>query len=181
MKRLQNHAGFTLVEILVVVVIIGILVGLGNSVLGRDARKKTLETRATSELSTMANAVKLYVAKYNEYPEEVDRNIPSGIKEFIATDQLEDDWPDAPWPGSVYDYENWDNGDTIQISIRFCPDAANENSNCAFPDFPWSENFDSFSSVYYCIDEKGDGECRAHEDQPATHPAYCINCTKEET
>lgn len=174
--KLRNNLGFTLVEILVVITIIGILVALGNSVLGKDARKKTLQTRATSELTVMANAVKLYVAKYNEYPEDTTRDVPAGIKEFIDKGQSNEEWPDAPWPGSVYDYENWDNGDTIQISIRFCPSAGAATSTCTFPEEEWAENFDSYSSVYYCIDEKDGGQCRAHESQPPNHPGYCINC-----
>jgi hypothetical protein len=58
----------------------------------------------------------------------------------------------------------------LQISIRFCP--VGQPSQCVFPQQSWAANFDINSSVYYCVE----GACRAHVNQPANHPGYCVNC-----
>lgn len=156
-----------------VMVVIGILSSL-VLISTRDARERTYETSANAEMNTMANAVRLYVQKYNEYPDDVNRDIPSVLNEFL---DVEEDWPDAPWPGSVFDYENWDGGDTIQISIRFCP-IGGPLGDCQFPDEPWvTANWDVQSSAFFCIYEApGSGSCRSHSSRPVDHPGHCVNC-----
>lgn len=171
-KLAKWRRGFTLIEIVVVISVIGILAGITYSYAVPKYRERTYLTRATAELNTMANALTLYVSKYNDYPAEVARNIPPGTQEFMQG-QYVAAWPDAPWPGSVYDYDRWDDLGIIQISIRFCPAGDTETCRKNFPDQPWvKENWDSNSSVYYCIK----GACRSHQSQPADHPGYCINC-----
>jgi hypothetical protein len=101
--------------------------------------------------------------------------LPAGLNEFIAKTAQGEDWPDAPWPGSVYDYENWpnlDGVDTYQISVRFCP-AGGPIGLCKFPKEPWvTSSWGVDSAVYYCVS----GNCRSHQNQPKTYPGYCINC-----
>lgn len=182
--RKSNISGFTIVEIVVVIVILGILAGFTYSYASPKYRNRTYYTRAVSELNTMGNALTLYLAKYNDYPPDVSRDIPAGMKEFIQADGQNNSWPDAPWPGTVYDYDNWAPDGygpqhTYQISIRFCNigDTAGCKANAnkyltGYVDSTTLNNWDAESSVYYCIK----GSCRSHQNKPINHPGFCINC-----
>ncbi len=172
MFRSSLQRGFTIIELLIVIVVIGIIAGFVVFIVP-NSRERSFYARGESELRTMGNAVKFYVDKYDEYPADVNRGLPAGIEEFV---QAEDEWPDAPWPNSVYDYDYYDNdGETVQISIRFCP-IGGPLSACNFPDQPWAADFEVNSSMYYCIK----GNCKAHPDSPADTPGYCINCGHSE-
>lgn len=170
-ERPAGGGGFTLVELLVVISIIGILATILFPVLS-NARKAAYTARAKAELRSIAIAVERYAIDNGGYPADVSRGLPPGLEKYLAPGN----WPAAPWPGSVYDWDNWSSSDlayspktqTYQISIRFC----NDTSNCIFPNEPWAANFDYYSAAYYCIS----GSCRAHSARPANHPSYCINC-----
>jgi prepilin-type N-terminal cleavage/methylation domain-containing protein len=168
--------GFTVLELLIVIAIIGILASvIIPSVNG--GREKALKSRTLSELKTMATALELYRNDNNgNYPADVSRDLPPGLGAYLGGNQSAA-WPDAPWPGSVYDWDNWDDPDypgekIYQISIRFCP-AGGPLSACVFPPEPWAANFGVNSSYYYCIG----GRCRAHLSEAYTYPGYCANCT----
>lgn len=175
MKKLW--AGFTIAELVIVIAILGILAALGYTYFA-GSREQTYYNRAVTEFQTIAGALKLYAVKHNDYPADVSRGLPPGLEEFLTADDAHNEWPTAPWPGSVYDYDRWqiDDGsgnmiDTYQISIRFCP-AGGPLSACQFPKQPWAENFGVNSAFYYCIT----GLCRAHNSEAATYPGYCQNC-----
>jgi prepilin-type N-terminal cleavage/methylation domain-containing protein len=177
------NRGFTLVEITMVIAVIGILAAIVYAIAVPNWRLRTYYTRSVSELNTMANGMTLYASKYNDYPPDVDRSVPAEIKEFLQG-QYGSDWPDAPFPGSVYDYDNWppdSNGPqhTYQISIRFCDIGqtaiCKANANKYLKDYVSSSILDAWdaqSSMYYCIK----GSCRSHQNQPMNHPGYCVNC-----
>jgi prepilin-type N-terminal cleavage/methylation domain-containing protein len=173
------HGGFTLIELLIVIVVIGILATITATTLIPNWKERTYYSRSISELNTMGNAVNLYVAKYNSYPDDQSRGIPASLMEFIQAAGRNNSWPSAPWPNSYYDWENWPadaaNGfqQTYQVSIRFCN--AGDEAGCKknFPKESWvTSAWDSYSSVYYCIS----GTCRPHQDYPTNHAGYCINC-----
>lgn len=169
----MKQRGFSLVELLIVMVVLGILATLVVMYVPK-AREQTYFTRASAEFLTFANALKLYLAKYNEYPADASHGMPAELNEFIAKQDVNSEWPEAPYPDSVYDYDRWDNLDgldTVQISIRFCP-AGGPLSACKFPNEPWATDFDVNSALYYCIK----GNCRSHQANPATYPGYCVNC-----
>lgn len=182
----NQRSGFTLIEIVIGITIIGILASLVYTLVIPKSRERAYYSRSLSEMNSMSNALNLYVAKYNDYPPEVERNIPAGIKEFIQSQKGNDEWPDAPYPGAVYDYENWPAGpngnQTYQISIRFCADG--DSATCKakakqyLSDYVSDEtlnNWDSRSSMYFCIK----GDCRSHNDLPKTHAGFCVNCGKK--
>jgi prepilin-type N-terminal cleavage/methylation domain-containing protein len=176
MIKFSAKKGFTIVELLVVVVVIGILATSLISLLGKNSREKAFYTRTQAETNAMSNALTLYIDKANEYPPDVSRNIPSVIKEYLTSLREDDGWPDAPYPGSVYDYDNWvdplDGSQIIQISVRFCP-VGGPTTACRFPNEPWiNSSWDYNSSLYYCIK----GKCRSHISQPVSHPGKCLNC-----
>lgn len=180
--------GFTLVEVVAVMLVIGILAAITYSYAVPRYRDRTYMVRGYSEMNTMANALTLYVSKYNDYPADVVRSVPPGIQEFLQQ-QYNGYWPNAPWPGSVYDYERWDDwtyhdageasGPIIQISVRMCDQGDNAtcfaNANKYLKGYVADSilaHWDSYSAVYYCIH----GPCRSHQTQPANWPGYCINC-----
>lgn len=184
MKK-QRTSAFTLIEIVVVISVIGVIATLVYSLVLPRWKERGYYTRSISELNTMANALNLYVAKYNDYPADADRDVPAGIKEFTQGQEGSNTWPDAPYPDSVYDYEAWPAGGpydpepTYQISIRFCN--GGQHAICKakaqkylkdYVDANTLNNWDSESSMYFCIK----GSCRAHKTKPTTHPGYCINC-----
>ena len=173
MKIGGHKQGFTIVELLIVVVVIAILAVI-TMVTYVNFVERATKNRAISELSAIARAVELYHADKDAYPADVERNIPVGIFDYSGSESVPTQWPIAPWPGSVYDYDYFtgtDGNDVVQISIRFCP-LGGPFTACRFPNEPWAAGFDLQSSAYWCIT----GGCRAHPNSTDDHPAYCINC-----
>lgn len=182
--KIAKNDGFTIVEIAVVIVVIGILAGLVYTFIVPHSTSRTYYIRSMAEFNTMANANSLYVAKYNDYPPDVSRDIPAGMKEFIQGQYANNAWPAAPYPGSVYDYENWPpdgNGpeQTYQISIRMC--SPGDDATCKDNAKKWLSDYvpaatldawDSYSAMYYCIK----GSCRSHQTKPISYPGFCVNC-----
>lgn len=180
----DKKTGFTLIEVMIVITVIGILAGIVYSLVLPSSKSRTYYTRTLAETNAMNGALNLYVAKYNDYPADVTRGLPAGIKEFLQSQQGSDAWPNAPYPGSVYDYENWPpdaNGplQTYQISVRMCN--AGDDATCNANAKKWLSDYvpaatlahwDSYSSMYYCIK----GSCRSHQSQPMDYPGFCINC-----
>lgn len=168
--------GFTLLELLIVIAIIGYL---ANVVLGSvsGAKDKALEARGKKELLTIYEALQLYMTdRGGRMPPDVSRGLPPGIEEYLPSGN----WPDAPWPGSVYDWDVWDDPsssvDIAQISVRFCP-AGGALSTCRFPNEKWAEGFGVNSAYYYCIQ----GACRSHIAEPVTYPGKCASCAGTST
>lgn len=177
-------AGFTLVEILVVIVILGILATITFSIAIPKWRERTYYTRAVTEMNNVANATRLYVAQNNTWPPDVVRSIPAELQQFLQVNGINNDWPNGPWPGSVYDWDNWPpdaNGplQTYQITVRFCDvgDSPTCKANAkkyltGYASSTTLDNWDSQSAAYYCLQ----GSCRSHQSQPISHAGYCINC-----
>ncbi len=183
-KKNQEHRslkeiGFTLIEILVVVAILGILSSL-LLVAVRSALERARFIKAKSELRSIEKALYLYMLDHNfNYPADVSRGMPSGLENYLASGQ----WPNPPWLNSYYDWDYWDSnssnsdagtlsyppeGEVYQISVRFCePD---DSDACTFPKESWADNFDYYSSAYWCLS----GSCRAHGGMPYDHPGCCI-------
>jgi prepilin-type N-terminal cleavage/methylation domain-containing protein len=166
---MDGSRGFTLVELLIVISIIVLLLNAILPALSR-ARDKAFYARALAEFQSVEGSLQQYLNDYGSFPPDANRDIPPGLEEYLAPGI----WPDAAWPGSVFDWENWNDpvtGEKIyQISVRFCP--VGQPSQCRFPNEEWAQNFDINSAVYYCIQ----GACRSHLSRPITHPGHCVNC-----
>jgi prepilin-type N-terminal cleavage/methylation domain-containing protein len=164
-----SFRGFTLLELLVVMAIISTI---ASFVFGRisGVLEKARMSRASVELTEISKATYQYVIDAGgAWPADVDRAIPPGVEAYLGPGN----WPDAPWPGTVYDWDAFvgsDGKQVYQISIRFCPIGHPEL--CTFPDEDWAEDFDYYSSAYHCIQ----GKCRSHPSMPDTHPGHCLNC-----
>ena len=175
MNRGGKRDGFTIVELLIVIVVIAILAVIAI-VAFTGVQRRAYVNRAKSESAAVAKAVQLYYADRGAYPGDVQRNIPVGIFDYTGNESTPEQWPNAPWPGSVYDYDYFigsDGREVAQVSIRFCP-IGGPLSACRFPSESWATNFDVQSSAYWCIK----GICKAHPDMPDNHPGYCLNCNQ---
>ena len=170
----NSTKGFSLIELLIVISIIGILTSIVVPAFF-SVKNKAYLSKAKAEFKSLELSLQFYVDDYGVYPNDANRNIPPGLEEYLAPGI----WPDAAWPGSVFDWENWPSNQltyepkeqVYQISVRFCP-IGGSISECNFPKEEWAEDFDVNSAVYYCIQ----GPCRSHASKPANHPGYCVNC-----
>ncbi len=193
----HKQLGFTLIEIVVVMAVLTSLVVGYTYLSSRRGKEKAYLSRSVSEMIIIGNALKLQVQESNVYPDDVDRALPAGIEKHIATPNAS--WPSAPWPNSVYDYDNWGDGSVIQISARFCPigqsTVCNANAKkylkemvkACSPDTQSClsqtdlNNWDAESAVYYCIIEdvsSASTTCRSHESRPVNHPGWRIDVSQ---
>ena len=169
---LAHTKGFGLIELLIVIAIIG---SLASVVVNQTtkARENAYFVRSKKEFNTLNEALQMYIADNgNTYPADVSRGLPPGLERYLPGG----DWPAAPWPDSVYDWDVWTDPDDgpriVQISIRFCPAGSTSTSTCRFPREQWAANFGVNSAVYYCLQ----GACRSHISEPITYPYKCMNC-----
>lgn len=168
--NLKGNNGYTLIELLIVISIIAILAAVIFPMFF-SARDDAYLAKSKQEFNSIYQSLLLYQIDYGSFPADADRNIPPGLEEYLAPGI----WPDAAWPGSVLDWDNWQDPDDptkriMQISARFCP--VGQPDQCEFPLAEWADNFDINSAVYYCVE----GACRSHINEPINHPGYCVNC-----
>lgn len=180
----RSSNGFTLVELLIVTVVIALLATI-SIVAYRGIQERSYYSVAYTEMNKIAKAMTLYKIQNGSLPPDVSQGIPAPIVAELGLTGSGPMLNTNSWPGSYYDYENWDlDGDgtkeTFQVSIRFCRDASGnpvgENGvNCRYPRQDWADDFVPHSSVFYCLE----GYCGAHLGYPDA-PAYCVNCPNNE-
>ena len=169
MKQRLEYTGFTLVELLIVIAIIGTLTVV---VLGQvtSVRESARIAKAESELRSLANSIEVYKSNHGTYPPNAAFGLPSELNSYLPSNGIET----SAWTNSSYNWNTWTEGGQriAQLSVRFCPENATSTAACVFPNKDWAENFDEYSAILYCLE----GPCRAHQSQNSDHPAYCTNC-----
>lgn len=144
--RITNKKGFTLIEVLVVVSIIGllasvVLVGLGGfRSRGRDARRVT-------DLKSLQNGLELYYARTNAYPNVLGDLVTAGI----GVTKL----PKDPAAGADYFY-SWKNPDRqgYVLSARLDATAGDtmfSDSNQEVIVGGYTGTVTSCAAPYYCV------------------------------
>ncbi len=103
----MNRRGFTLIEMLVVLAIISILLTVViTSVSG--ARLRAQEKRARLELRSIETAMYLWALDHGgNFPDDVSRSLPPGLEAYLHNPADAGAWPNAPFKGSVYDWDAW--------------------------------------------------------------------------
>ncbi|MFA5689388.1 MAG: type II secretion system protein GspG [Kiritimatiellales bacterium] len=98
-RRLAKNSGFTLIEILLVVVIIGIIASIAiPNIAGK--LDTALETKAAAGLKTVQNGINEYYMMNFKYPSSLDELTKSqdGKPAILTPSALNDPW------GSKYQY-----------------------------------------------------------------------------
>lgn len=102
----NNRSGFSLVEIMIVVMIIGLLAAFSIPAFAK-ARLKTQITRVVNDLKTFGEAFDMYASFNGQYPVDTHNTLPPGMEEFIK----QKNW-DADAFGGHYNWEgpSWGEG-----------------------------------------------------------------------
>jgi len=124
----NNKKGFTLIELLVVIAIIGLLASVVLASLN-SARGKGRYANAVATMNSIEQAAILDYDTYNNYAPDVGTaTAPRFVPAYLSA------WLTPPCPGWTYDWENWDGGGTIRVTLR---------------------RPDTSSVYYYCIETTG--------------------------
>jgi general secretion pathway protein G len=111
-KRARRKGGFTLIEVLLVVVIIGILVGVAIPRLGGRVRQAE-ESRAKADIQSIGLALRMYELDNGEYPGSLQGLVTeSGARNWNGP-YLESGLPKDPW-GRDYIYARSSTGYTLK-------------------------------------------------------------------
>ena len=107
--RMGGRSGFTLIEVLLVVVIIGILVGVAIPRLGGRVRQAEI-SRARADIQSIGLALRMYELDNGEYPANLQALVsnPGGIRNWNGP-YLDSGLPTDPW-GREYQYSRTDSG-----------------------------------------------------------------------
>ena len=99
--RLSRRYGFTLVEIMMVVVIIGLLMSLAVPAF-QVLRRKAQNTRFIGDMRTFAGAAETYMLETGSYLEDSSSGaVPSGFEDHISVAK----WTNGTPLGGVWDME----------------------------------------------------------------------------
>ena len=107
--------GFTLVEILIVVIILGILAGVVFAGY-KDAVTESRQSAFATELHHYVSAAEYYIADTGQLMADGSSGqVPVGFERYIDTG----DW-ESPTPlGGVWDTEGTDSGFTVGLGVHF--------------------------------------------------------------
>lgn len=189
--------GFTLVELLIVVTILGILAGVVVSVINPAQQKKNAEDGIRrSNMNKLVYAIEAFYTAEGAYPTNEDRNNPdSKFNRVYVTD-----WPDnKPSAGTSYIYNQVGTGFALIVSkaattgcIKYRSDwgKMQDCSDCSLT----SVECTATSTPPTCAEEIRYGECGADfcdvgfrrkyvtytPTGCATNSAICEECTAQE-
>jgi len=102
-RYLRNEKGFTMIEMMVVLIIIAVLIGAGIKFYAGYIENARV-TKAKAQISTMQAALDSYYAQKSEYPDSSGELINAGLRpatDFSSSKELDST---DPW-GKKYKYE----------------------------------------------------------------------------
>lgn len=102
--RVRRSAGFTLIELMIVIVVIGVLAAIAIPAYSRQVRNAKIG-RTAAELRSLSTAFVAYQAAHGELPADSHLGLPPGMDEFINPAI----WADGTPLGGTY---NWEGPDT---------------------------------------------------------------------
>ncbi|NHB56718.1 type II secretion system major pseudopilin GspG [Acinetobacter shaoyimingii] len=103
-RRLNQQAGFTLIEVMVVIVILGVLAALiVPNVMGRGEKAKVDTTHIT--LKSVAGALDQYKLDNNKYPSMQD----GGLDALVNKPASAKNWMQGGYIKGGYPKDSWDN------------------------------------------------------------------------
>ncbi len=115
-RRPGRRSGFTLIELMVVVTIVGLLAALAQPSLQR-VLLKAQAAAAIGELDVLRRAVQQYEAEFLSYPaESAEGVIPPGLAAFLPDNYS------FTQDGYVMDYDNVTGSGTFDIGLTIVPD-----------------------------------------------------------
>jgi len=103
-KRMKNQKGFTLVELMVVVVIIGILVAIAVPVYN-NITETAKENACEANKRTIQGAANMYYAKHGSYPDNV--GVLAGKGDNGEGDKYLEEIPQCPFGESEEDENDY--------------------------------------------------------------------------
>jgi general secretion pathway protein G len=137
--RTHNRPGFTLIEILLVLAIIGMLAGVTIFAVGGIGKKARVDTTEAT-LETVANALETYQMHIGHYPSEEEGNLEAlRIKPTFENEQLEDEWAGPYLKKQPVDA--WNN--TLNYEVQ----AATTDDETTPPFRLWSNGADGMSDT----------------------------------
>jgi type IV pilus assembly protein PilA len=100
-KMLQQQEGFTLVELMIVVVILGILAGIGIQQYG-NVQARAKQAAHEANVKVLTSAANMYLMMTNIAEDDWEGNVITitALEENVTSNELVpqylDDWPDNP-------------------------------------------------------------------------------------
>ncbi len=108
-----RRRGFTIVEIMIVVVIIGLLASLAAQSF-IQSRRKTIAVRVANDLRVFAGAFEQYVFEEGAWPADVQPGqTPAGMADYLMLNR----WTNPTPAGGNYDWDNEVFGVTAAVSV----------------------------------------------------------------